>query len=87
MNRRRVTIGSALAAFILLPATTVNADWGNGSSYCSESGQPTGEFAGNIEDPNTYGNAGEVVSWFSQQGVKPGPWGQTVRAFCDPKGS
>jgi hypothetical protein len=86
MNRRRIVLGSlALAGLVLVPTSVVGADGGKGASFCSNSGRPTGEFAGDIYDGNTYGSAGEVVSWFSQQGIKPGPWGQTVRDFCDPK--
>jgi hypothetical protein len=85
MNRRRIAFGSlALAGLVLVPTSMVSADGGKGASFCSDSGRPTGEFAGDIFDTNTYGNAGEVVSWFSQQGIKPGPWGQTVKDFCDP---
>jgi hypothetical protein len=89
MNRRRAVIGSlALAGLVLLPATTTSAEGGNGRSFCSESGQPTGEFAGDIFDGSTYGNAGEVVSWFSQQRNEPVvAWGQTVKQFCDPRSS
>jgi hypothetical protein len=87
MNRRRVTIGSlALAGLVFLPVATAAANGGNGASFCSNSGPPEREFAGDIYDGNTYGNAGEIVSWFSQQGLKPiGPWGQGTKAFCDPK--
>lgn len=89
MNRRRATLAGVLvlAGSLLLPATTASAEGGNGRSFCSESGQPAGTFAGNIYDGSTYGNAGEVVSWFSQQGIRPGPWGHTVTAFCDPRTS
>ena len=86
MNRRQVTIGSlALAGLVMLPASTVGAEGGKGRSFCSESGRPSGEVAGNIVDGSTYNNAGEVVSWFSRQGIQDGPWGQTVKGFCDPK--
>ena len=85
--RRGVAIGSlALVAFGILPAASASADGGNGASYCSNQGPPTGEFAGNVGDDSTYGNAGEVVSWFTWQGLRPiGPWGQTVKDICDPK--
>ena len=87
MKRHLVVIGClALAGAVVLPAATASADGGKGSSYCSNQGPPTREFAGDVSDDSTYGNAGEVVSWFSQQGLKPiGPWGQTVRDVCDPK--
>ena len=86
MNRHLATIGAlAVAAFVLVPAATASANGGNGASYCSNSGPPEDEFAGDIYDDSTYGNAGEVVSWFSQQGLKPiGPWGQTIKVACDP---
>jgi len=85
--RRRVAIGSlALVAFGTLPAASASADGGNGASFCSNQGPPTGEFVGDIGDDSTYGNAGEVVSWFSQQGLRPiGAWGQGVKNICDPK--
>ena len=86
MNRRRIALGSvALVGLVLVPASVVGADGGKGATYCSNQGPPAGEFAGDIYDDSTYGNAGEVVSWFSQQGIKPGPWGQTVKDFCDPQ--
>jgi hypothetical protein len=86
MNRRRAAVGAlALAAFIALPATTAAANEpNNGRSFCANSGPPEGEFAGDIYDTSTYGNAGEVVAWFSQQAINPGPGGQTVKAFCEP---
>lgn len=89
MNRRRTIVGSlALAGLVLLPVPTANAEGGTGRSFCSESGRPTGGFAGDIFDGSTYGNAGEVVSWFSRQGIEPvEPWGQTVKLFCDPRPS
>lgn len=87
MKRHLTVIGFlALAGLVTLPAAPASADGGRGNSYCSNSEGPTGEFAGNVADDQTYGNAGEVVSWFSQQGIKPiGPWGQTVKDLCDPK--
>ena len=86
MNRRRGVLGFfAVAALFTFPASAASADGGNGNSFCSNQGPPEGSFAGDIDDVSTYGNAGEVVSWFSQQGLKPvGAWGQTVRVFCDP---
>ena len=89
MSRRRTIAGClALAGLVLVPVTTANADGGNGRSFCSESGRPTGEFAGDILDGNTYGSAGEVVSWFSRRRIEPlSPWGQTVKLFCDPRAS
>jgi hypothetical protein len=86
MNRRRIVLGSlALAGLVLVPSSMAAADGGKGASYCSNSGPPAGEFAGDIYDDSTYGNAGEIISWFSQQGLKPiGPWGQTTKVFCDP---
>ena len=87
MKRHLPVIGAlALAGLVVLPAATASADGGKGNTYCSNQGPPTGEFAGDIFDDNTYGNGGEVFSWFSQQGLKPlGPWGQAVRDVCDPK--
>ena len=87
MKRYLPIIGClALSGLVVLPAASASADGGRGSSYCSNSGPPTGEFAGDIFDDSTYGNAGEIVSWFSQQGLKPlGPWGQAVSDVCDPK--
>lgn len=89
MKRHRTVIGSpALAGLVTLPAAAARADGGRGNSYCSSSEGPTGEFAGNVADDQTYGNAGEVISWFSQQGLEPtGPWGQTVKTLCDPSPS
>lgn len=83
---RRAAVGAlALAAFVALPATMAGANEpNNGRSFCANSGPPEGDFSGDIYDTSTYGNAGEVVSWFSQQGIKPGPWGEEVKAFCDP---
>jgi len=87
MNRNLAKIASlALAGLVLVPAAAASADGGNGASYCSNQGPPEGDFAGDINDDNTYGNAGEIISWFSQQGLKPiGPWGQTTKVFCDPQ--
>ena len=87
MHRRRDALGfRAVAAFVTFPASAASADGGNGNSFCSNQGPPEGSFTGDIDDVSSYGNAGEVVSWFSQQGLKPvGAWGQTVRVFCDPK--
>jgi hypothetical protein len=86
MNRSRVIIGSiALAGLVVLPASMVDAEGGNGRSFCSDSGRPTGVFAGDIFDGSSYGNAGEVVSYLSRQGLKEGAPGQLVRVFCDPK--
>ena len=88
MNRSGVIIGSlALAGLVVLPASTAGAEGGYGKSFCSDSGKPTGEFEGDIFDGSSYGNAGEVVSYLSRQGLKEGPPGQTVRVFCDPKAS
>ena len=85
MKRHLTVIGFlALAGSVTLPAASASADGGRGNSYCSNAGPPEAEFAGDISDDQTYGNAGEVVSWFSQQGIKPGPWGAEVTAFCDP---
>jgi hypothetical protein len=86
MKRHGAKMGAfAFAALVLVPAATASANGGNGASYCSNQGPPAGDFAGDIYDDSTYGNAGEIVSWFSQQGLKPiGPWGQTVKVACDP---
>ena len=72
-------------------ATTVRrsvfAPGGRLSSLVGEGDrQPQAETAGNVGDDSTYGNAGEVVSWFTRQGLRPiGPWGQAVKDICDPK--
>jgi hypothetical protein len=89
MNRQRIIIGTlAFAGLVILPVSTANAEGGNGRSYCSESGRPAGQFAGDIFAGETLGNAGEVVSWFSRQGIQADvPWGQTVKLFCDPRPS
>jgi hypothetical protein len=88
-SRRRAALAGALVVIgaLVLPATTAGADGGRGRSFCSESNGPTGEFAGDTSEGSTYGNAGEVISWFSKQGIRPGPWGHTVTRFCHPRTS
>lgn len=74
---RVVVLGTAA---ITLSAGSVGAAGGSGSSFCSNSGRPTGEM------PELYGSPGEFISWVARnvghgQDNHPGP---IVAEFCNP---
>jgi hypothetical protein len=80
---RRTLVGAVFVvgtlAFASAPA---GASGGNGASFCSNSGAPTGGA------PQTYGNAGEIISWIARNegnGGSPNDHpGPVVADACNP---
>jgi hypothetical protein len=86
MKLQRIGLAFAIsAAALTFAATPAVAAGGGGASFCSNSGAPTGGA------PQTYGNAGEIISWIAQNegnggsaNDHPGP---VVADACNPSPS
>jgi hypothetical protein len=84
MRRKFAATAAAVALGAFAFAAPAGAAGGNGASFCSNSGAPDGVV--NPEDPTTWANAGEVVSYLVPQSPfapEDAP-GKTVKAFCNP---
>ena len=81
MKKLRVLlVAGIVTCFGLVGVAAAGASGGGGESFCSNSGAPTGGA------PETFGNAGEIISWIAQNvghsGTNhPGP---TVAFACKP---
>ena len=61
MSLRRTVLGALFVAGALAFACApAGASGGGGASFCSYSGAPVGGA------PQTFGNAGELISWYAQ---------------------
>ena len=84
---KRVVIAIVAGLGVTLAPGVASADGGNGASFCSESGAPFRVPGGPVPgDFSTFGNTGEIFSFFARTGGVPAQPGQLVIAVCNPSG-
>lgn len=91
-GRRVIGLLAAIVLFLALAVPAALAAGGNGASFCSNAGAPTGSDTPWVDG----GNAGETVSWLARNvgfnsgivpppGHTPGPGGMPINAgVCNP---
>ena len=82
---KRVVIAVVAGLGVVIVPSVVNAEGGNGASFCSNSGAPVRAPGGPVlEDFSTYGNPGEIISFIARGDGKPDEPGELVSLFCKP---
>ena len=83
-TRRIAIVAGVVLVGVLGSAGAADAAGSKGKSYCSGASAPDGEV--NPEDPTTWNNPGEIVSFVApNQAVRGGPDSVgAVAQFCNP---